>query len=64
MAIIMLYLFSRKIRNNNTDEIKPIKLIFALGGIMILVLQTISTINVIPMVVNIINEHELIHKIF
>ncbi|WP_278975085.1 signal peptidase I [Nitrosopumilus sp.] len=64
MAIIMLYLFSRKIQDNKSDEIKPLKLIFALGGIMILVLQIISAINTIPILITNISENQLIPPIF
>ncbi len=64
MALIMLYLFSRKIQNNKSDDIKPLKLIFALGGIMLLVLQAMSAINTIPMLIDIINENQLIPSIF
>ena len=64
IAIIMLYLFSRKIQNNKTDEIKPLKLIFGLGGIMILVLQVISAINTIPIVIRMVEQNKLIPPIF
>ena len=64
MALIMLYLFSRKIQNNKSDDIKPLKLIFALGGIMLLVLQAISAINTIPILMNIISDNQLIPPIF
>ncbi|MGY5149655.1 MAG: signal peptidase I [Candidatus Nitrosopumilus sp. bin_68KS] len=64
MALIMLFLFSRKIQNDKSDDIKPLKLIFALGGIMLLVLQVISAINTIPMLMNIINQNQLIPSIF
>ena len=64
MAFIMLYLFSRKIQFNKSDDIKPIKLIFALGGIMLLVLQVISAINTVPILLNIINKNQLIPPIF
>lgn len=64
MAIIILYLFSRKIQYNKSDEMKPLKLIFALGGIMILVLQIISAINTIPILITNISENQLIPPIF
>lgn len=64
MAIIILYLFSRKIQYNKSDEIKPLKLIFALGGIMILVLQIISAINTVPILITNISENQLIPPIF
>ena len=63
-AIMTLYLFSRKIQKNKSDEVKPLKLIFALGGIMIIVLQIISAINIIPILIKIINENQLIPSIF
>lgn len=64
MSFIMLYLFSRKIQNNKSDDIKPLKLIFALGGIMLLVLQVISAINTIPILMDILNENQLIPPSF
>ena len=64
IAILMLYFFVRSISNKKTDETKFLKLIFSLGGIMILVLQLISIINIIPFFVNIINEQELISSLF
>ena len=64
MAFIMLYLFSRKIQNNKSEDIKPVKLIFALGGIMLLVLQAMSAINTIPILMKILNENQLIPPIF
>lgn len=64
IAIFMLYFFVRSISNKKTDETKFLKLIFSLGGIMILVLQLISIINIIPFFVNIINEQELISSLF
>lgn len=63
-AIIMLYLFSQKIQDNKSDEIKPIKLIFVLGGIMILVLQAISVMNIIPILMTNISENQIIPPIF
>ena len=64
MTMIMLYLFSRKIQHNKSDDIKPLKLIFALGGIMILVLQIISAINTIPILISNISENQLVPPIF
>ena len=64
IAIFMLYFFVRSIQDKKTDETKLLKLIFSLGGIMILVLQLISIINIIPFFVNIINEQELISSLF
>ncbi|AJW70530.1 signal peptidase I [Nitrosopumilus adriaticus] len=64
MSFIMLYVFSRKIQNNKSDDIKPLKLIFALGGIMLLVLQAMSAMNTIPILIKILNENELIPPLF
>lgn len=64
IAFIMLYLFSRKIQNVKTDEIKPLKLIFVLGGIMILTLQVISAFNNIPILIGIISNNQLFPSIF
>lgn len=64
MSIIMLYLFSRKIQHNKSDDIRPLKLIFILGGIMILVLQVISAINTIPILITTISDSQLIPPIF
>ena len=64
IAIFVLYFFIYSIQDKKTDEIKPLKLIFSLGGIMILVLQIISIIKIIPFFTNIINEQELISSLF
>lgn len=64
MAIFMLYYFVQNLQSKNSDEIKSLKLIFSLGGIMILVLQSISIIRIVPFFINIINEQELFPSIF
>ncbi len=64
LAIFVLYYFVRSIQDKKTDETKLLKLIFTLGGIMILILQLISILNIIPFFVQIINEQELIPSLF
>ncbi len=64
IAIFVLYFFVHNIHDKKTDETKLLKLIFSLGGIMILLLQLISIINLIPFFVNIITEQELISSLF
>ncbi len=55
IAISALYFFMYKIQYNKTDEVKLLKIIFSLSGIMILALQLISIINIIPFFVDMIN---------
>ena len=59
IAIFTLYYFMYSIKNKKTDEIKPLKVIFSLGGIMILIIQCMNIMNIIPFFMNTINEQNI-----
>ena len=60
IVILVLYLIDHSLEGKKTDTVKHLKWIFLLGGIMILLLQLISIINIIPFVMNVITEQGLL----
>ena len=52
IVIFVLYLIDRSIADNKSDNTKYLKLIFSLGGIMIILLQLMSLFNTVPYLID------------
>ena len=59
MIILVLYFITRNIDSDKTKRTGPIKLIFTLGGVMILLVQLMSIINLLPFFINLMEEQGL-----
>ena len=64
IVILVLYLIDHSLEGKKTDTAKHLKLIFSLGGIMILLLQLISIINILPFFMNVLNEQGFAFGLF
>lgn len=64
MIILVLYFITLNIDSGKTKRTSPIKLIFTLGGVMILVVQLMSIINLLPFFINLIEEQGLLPNPF
>ena len=52
IVTIALYFFVRNIENNDVKGTDKIKLIFAAGGVLILLIQILNIINILPFFIN------------
>ena len=60
LSIFILYVIDHSLGKKKTNDAKFLKLIFSLGGIMILLLQLIHIVNTIPFFSNLLNPQELL----
>jgi len=54
MAVFALYFFMHVLQKKESDKVKPLKLLFTLTGVVILVVQIIGIINIVPFFINLI----------
>lgn len=64
IVILLLYLIDHSLDGKKTDTTKHLKLIFSLGGIMILMVQLIGIINILPFFMNTFKEQGFTFGLF
>ncbi|MCE9652821.1 MAG: signal peptidase I [Nitrosarchaeum sp.] len=64
LVIFVLYLIDYTLSRKKTDSTKFLKLLFTLGGIMILLIQLMATVNTIPFFSNLLNQQEWLLNFF